>query len=89
MEEKKVMLADGTEVLRCGAGLTDGNLWLWPELTMKQAAALFLDEEKTARMTYIRDGESIVFEGYTVCSLLNATPEGVRIMMMQGGNQNE
>ena len=88
MDEKTIKLADGTTIQNCGAGYVDGYLWIYPALTMKETAGLFLDEEKTAEILYIVDGKTIRYKGYTDCILLNAVPGGVRVQMT-GGTEPE
>lgn len=83
MDERTITLADGT-VIHCGAGYADGYLWIYPEMTMREAAGLFLDEEKTAVILYARDGMTTRYEGFTECVLMNAVPGGVRIQMTGG-----
>lgn len=83
--ENGIRLSDGTELDGCGAGWADGNLWIYPEgITMKEAAALFLEETKTAVIEHVRDGQTMRYEGFTDCWMLNATPWGVRVMMTGG-----
>ena len=50
-------------------------------MTMKEAASLFLDEEKTAVILYEFEGAVIRYEGFTDCMLMNVVPGGLRIMM--------
>ena len=82
-DEREIVLADGTRIPGCGAGMADGQLWIYPEMTMKEAAALFLEEEKTAEILYRRDGESILYTGFTECILMNAVPGGLRIQLVR------
>lgn len=82
-DEREIILADGTRIPGCSAGLADGNLWIYPEMTMKEAAALFLEEGKTNSILYRRSGEHIVYTGYTECIMLNAVPGGVRVLLVQ------
>lgn len=82
-DEREIVLADGTRIPGCGAGMADGNLWIYPEMTMKEAAALFLEEEKTRSILYRRSGETIVYTGFTECIMLNAVPGGIRVLLVQ------
>lgn len=81
MEEKTITLADGTVIDGCGAGYADGDLWIYPEMTMKEAAGLFLEEEKTQTIVYSRGGEVITYIGFTDCIMMNVVPGGLRIML--------
>lgn len=81
MDGREIMLNDGTVLSGCGAGYADGTLWIYPEMTMKEAAPLFLDEEKTAAIIYRRDDEAVRYTGFTDCILMNAVPGGLRIQM--------
>ena len=94
-DERRIILADGTILEDCGAGYDGATFWIYPEMTMKAAADLFLDEVKTAVITYERGGETIQYIGFTDCILMNVVPGGLRIQMtgtetnVEEGNESE
>ena len=78
MEERKLILNDGTEIAGGNAGLSsEGNLWLWfSGFTMMQAAMMFLDPEKTARIIFRGIDAEDIYEGYTNCTNMNVDANG-------------
>ena len=96
MNEQQIILADGTVLNNCGAGFDDFSLWIYPAMTMKEAADLFLDEEKTGTIIHRRSEESqTIYTGFTDCILMNVVPGGLRIQMtgtetsVEEGNESE
>lgn len=76
---RRLILNDGTEIENGDAGLSSiGNLWLWfTGYTMMQAAALFLNPEKTAQITFWRTEDAVdTYEGYTNCTNINIDANG-------------
>ena len=73
MEERKLILNDGTEIEGGYAGISSrGNLWMWfTGYTMAQAVMMFLDPEKTERIVFMA-GET----GYTEMTSINVDANG-------------
>ena len=87
MDEQKLILNDGTEIPGGHAYLSEGKLWLMTfgsEMTMAAAAAIFLDEEKTARIEY-EHSITDIYEGFTVCRMLKVDGDGnLTVTMVKG-----
>ena len=66
---RKIVLNDGTEIDGGTAGISSGGgLWIYfTGYTMMQAAMMFLDPQKTAKITFIGGDSEAVYEGYTNC----------------------
>ena len=81
--ERKVVLADGTELVTDeGAGAASGALWCWlHDITVGEAAALFLDPEKTARIRFVYGKYMDVFDGFTEVLAILATDKGVNVQL--------
>ena len=72
MEEPKLILNDGTEIVNGSAWNVRGDLWVtYKGGTFADAVAIALDHEKTSCITYEHEGESDVFEGFTDCTSVN------------------
>ena len=69
MTDRKIVLNDGTEIDGGTAGISsEGNLWLYfTGYTMMQTAMMFLDPEKTEKITFIGGETEYIYEGYTNC----------------------
>ena len=66
MEDQKLILNDGTEIINGSAYHMRGMLWLtYYGGTFAEAVAIALDTEKTSSITYMHEGETEVFEGFT------------------------
>ena len=82
----RLVLMDGTILNDCSAGYADGHLWLViVGKTLAEAAMLFFDPTKTARIQYDYGEMRDVYEGYTVCTNLSIDSDGiVNICMVKG-----
>lgn len=91
MNERSLILNDGTVIEGGSAGMSsEGNLWLWfTGYTMAQAAMMFLDPEKTARIIFRGGDVEDVYEGYTNCTNINRDGSGqFHICMVQEVENN-
>ena len=81
--ERAVVLADSTKLYTDeGAGAASGALWCWlHDITITEAAALFLDPEKTATIKFVYGQYMDVFEGFTTVLLLHITDRGVNVQL--------
>lgn len=80
------MLKDNTTIENGNAGYSDGFLWLWFDgYTLQQAATLFFDATKTARIAYQYGEMEDVYEDYTTCRSLMTDANGrVSVCMTKG-----
>ncbi len=66
---QRLILNDGTIIEGGRAGYTHGCLWCYfTGYTMPQAAALFFNPEKTARIVFQYGEMEDVHEGFTTCT---------------------
>lgn len=87
MEGRRLILADGTTIENGEAGYSSGYLWLWmPGMTLPEAAGIFLDPEKTKKVTFEYGEMADTYEGYTTCTHLSVTDGKVTVCMSKGGN---
>ena len=77
MEGRKIILNDGTELEGGEAGYAQGFLWVYLyELSMIQAATLFLDPEKTEKIIFQYGEMQDEWEGFTKCININIDVDG-------------
>ena len=91
MDDRTLILNDGTVIDGGYAGMSSrGNLWLWfTGCTMAQAAAMFLDPEKTERIVSKAGDTEDVYEGYTSCTNINVDANGqFHICMVREVSEN-
>ena len=81
--KRKVVLADGTELITDeGAGAASGALWCWlHDITIAEAAALFLDPEKTREIRFIYGKLMDVFDGFTEVLAFAVSDLGVNVQL--------
>ena len=88
MPEKKgqrLILADGTTFENDSCGYSSGHLWCWLHgKTMQEAAALFLDASKTARIVYEYGEMSDVYDGFTVCTNIFIDYGEISVCLVKG-----
>ena len=78
MNEQKLILNDGTEIIGGHAHLTEGFLWIKNYnggMTMMAVAMMFLDPLKTSVIRY-EHSETETFEGYTACKMMMVDGDG-------------
>jgi len=77
MRSDTIILADGTKKA-AQVGLADGVLWVYflDGTSIVRAAELLGNKKKTEKITYIRAGEEITYEGYTSVVRIQYDPEG-------------
>lgn len=77
MKGIRLILNDGTVIENGRAGYAEGCLWCYiTGYTMMQAAALFLDAEKTARIVFQYGEMQDEYEGYTNCVNIQIDVDG-------------
>ena len=87
MEGRRLILNDGTVIEDGEAGSADGVLWCWFRgYTMAQAAAIFLDPEKTAVIIFQYGEDEDRYEGYTEC--LRLMDDGGRVSVCMAREVN-
>lgn len=78
MKGRRLILNDGTIIEDGEAGFADGALWCWMRgYTMAEAAAIFLDREKTAVIVFQYGEDEDRYEGFTEC--LRLMDDGGRV----------
>lgn len=80
---RAVVLADGTKLYTDeGAGAASGALWCWlHDITIAEAAALFLDPEKTRVIKFVYGQYMDVFEGFTTVLCFQKTERGANVQL--------
>ena len=74
----KLILNDGTVINDGHAGYSQGFLWCYMKgFTMQQAASVFFDPAKTAKIAFVYGAEKDEYEGYTNCVNINIDVDGV------------
>ena len=77
MEGRRIILNDGTTLEGGEAGYSQGFLWIYLHgYTMMQAAMLFFDPEKTARIVFQYGEMENTYEGFTNCININIDVDG-------------
>ena len=86
MHGQRLILNDGTIIEDGGAGYSQGLLWCYfTGYTLPQAAALFFNPEKTARIVFQYGEMEDVHEGFTTCTNINIDIDGrVSVCMIKG-----
>lgn len=83
---QRLILNDGTVIEDGNAGYTQGLLWChFTGYTLPQAAMLFFDPTKTARIAFQYGEMEDVHEGFTNCTSINIDIDGrVSVCMTKG-----
>ena len=77
MSGTSLIMKDGTRIEDGRAGYADGALWCYFEgYTMAQAAAIFLDPEKTDRIQFKYGEMQDEYEGFTECRHMDIQEDG-------------
>ena len=77
MEGRRLILNDGTVIEGGEAGYAQGFLWCYMKgLTMMQAASLFFDTGKTARILFQYGDMEDEYNGFTNCTNINIDTDG-------------
>ena len=72
MEGVRLILMDGTVLENATAGSASGVLWcMIPGMTMEQAAAVFLDPNKTGHIVFQYGDMEDEYNGFTTCTALD------------------
>lgn len=82
MTGRRLILNDGTELENGEAGYSDNTLWCYvPGISMQQAAALFFDQEKTAKIVFQYGEMQNVYEGYTDPAIIMQADNQIKIAL--------
>lgn len=77
MEGLRLILNDGTIIENGRAGYAEGFLWCYMTgYTMQQAAMLFWDDSKTAKIVFQYGEMSDEYEGFTNCVNIHIDVDG-------------
>ena len=85
---RRLILNDGTTIENGQAGYSQGFLWCYfTGYTMQQAASLFFDSEKTARIVFQYGEMEDEYNGFTNCININVNTDGlVSVCMVKAGD---
>lgn len=87
MEGQRLIMKDGTTIENGRCGYSEGHLWCWiTGYTMQEAAGIFLDPEKTDKITYQYGEMSDEYEGFTDCINLFVDNDGKVSACLVRGN---
>lgn len=82
MEGRKVVMADGTELLDAEIGYTDQHIWCFlKNVTFPEAYDLFSDPLKTQVLIFDYGDMQDVHEGFTELHTIKKTEDGVNVRM--------
>ena len=85
MEGRRLILNDGTTIENGEAGCADGSLWCYlPGYTMQQAASLFFDAAKTAKIIFQYGNMEDEYNGYTNCVTITTAGGMTSVCMKKG-----
>jgi hypothetical protein len=74
---QRLILLDGTVIKDGSCGYSGGRLWCWIHgYTMRQAAEVFMDPEKTGQIEYQYGGMFDVYTNMTECVSLLIDEDG-------------
>ena len=81
----RLVMKDGTRIEDGRAGSADGALWCYfAGYTMAQAAAIFLDPQKTEEITFEYGEMKDKYEGFTECRHMDIQDDGSgRVCLMK------
>ena len=84
---QRLILNDGTVIEDGRCGYASGNLWCWVSgYTMPEAAGIFFDAGKTAKIVYEYGEMSNEYDGFTNCTNLFIDDDGkVSACLKRGG----
>ena len=89
MTGTRVILFDGTTIENGRAGYAEGNLWLFlPGFSLPDAAGIFFDTDKTARIVFQYGEMEDVYTGFTRCVNLSVDTDGVVSVCLKKGGPN-
>ena len=85
MEGLRLILMDGTILENATAGSAGSFLWCnVPGMTMAQAAAVFLDPEKTGHIVFQYGEMTDEYDGFTNCTALMETGGNISVSLTRG-----
>ena len=81
----RLILKDGTVIEGASAGYNTGTLWCYMKgLSLMEAAAIFFDPGKTARIVFVYGEMEDVHVGFTRCTNLKIDSDGeVAVCLMK------
>lgn len=82
MEGRRVVMADGTELLDAEIGYTDKHIWCFlKHITFFEAYDLFSNPLKTQTLIFDYGDMQDVYEGFTELDTIKKTEDGVNVRM--------
>lgn len=83
---RRLILADGTTIENGEAGYAEGFLWCYfSGMTLTDAAAIFLDAEKTARIRFEYGEMADEYEGFTTVRVMRTDADGEVSICLEKG----
>lgn len=84
---RRLILADGTTIENGEAGYAEGFLWCYfSGMTLTDAAAIFLDAEKTARIRFEYGEMADEYEGFTTVRVMRTDADGEVSICLEKGD---
>lgn len=86
---RRLILADGTRIEDGEAGYAEGFLWCYfGGMTMTEAAGIFLDAEKTARIRFEYGEMADEYEGFTTVRVMRTDVDGEISICLEKGAES-
>lgn len=84
MEGRRIVMADGTELIDSEIGYADGKLWCFlKNVNFSGAYSLFSDPQKTSTLIFDFGDMQSVYEGFTELGGIMKTEDGVDVQLMK------
>ena len=82
MEGRRIVMADGTELIDSTIGYSDGHIWCFlVNISFSTAYELFSDAQKTGTLIFDYGDMQDVYEGYTKVHTVKTTEFGVDVRL--------
>ncbi len=91
MEERILVMADGTKLKRCECGYYSAVLWVkFRGITMKKAFSIAGNPKKTAKIEFFV-GEQLIssFEGFTEIVAMNTVEDVISVGLVKPREEEE
>ena len=82
MEGRRVVMADGTELLNAEIGYANRHIWCYlKDITLPMAYDLFSDPQKTGALVFDYGDMQDVYEGFTELHAIQKSEDGVDVRL--------
>lgn len=86
MEGRRVVMADGTELIDAEIGYAYGHIWCYLQnITLPMAYDLFSNPQKTGTLIFDYGDMRDVYEGFTQVNTIKISEDGVDVRMDKEG----